>query len=332
MTTQSQQQTEITVAGQKGYKVACPVCSGSKVKLVTQRLRFNKKADIYQCAACELVFLDPQSFQFPKDFYEKEYHQTYLTHIEPDALNPDVYFEKMLKTNQTWSKMFREMLTGQEVVLDVGCSTGHFIHLVQDKTKKMYGHELSEKEVEFCRNIKKLDVSNEPLEKRFKEGTFDYITMIFVLEHIEKPKEFLAYLKKFLKPTGKFLILVPNIDDALMSHYDIPEFRDFYYCIEHFFYFNTKTIQRLFDEVGLTGDVRSLQEYPITNHLNWAYRKTFSDVLAARKGIPSAPVTSKVSLDSWEQLWREFNQKYLKYLQDSGFGDRVWCVVGPKSL
>ena len=105
-----------------------------------------------------------------------------------------------------------------------------------------------------------------------------------------------------------------------------------HYKLEHFFYFNTKTIGRLFDDVGLTGEVRSLQEYPITNHINWAYRKTFSDVLAARKGIPNVPVTSRVSLDAWEHLWNEFNQMYLKYLEDNGFGDRVWCVVGPSGF
>ena len=83
----------------------------------------------------------------------------------------------------------------------------------------------------------------------------------------------------------------------------------------------------MFDAVGLAGEVRSFQEYPITNHLNWAYRKTFSDVLAARKGVPNAHLTPRVPLDVWENLWNEFNKMYLNYLQENGFGDRVWCVV-----
>lgn len=328
MTVFSGSEPVVTAAEIQGRRVCCPICSSHNTTLVTQSLRFGKKADIYQCTSCTLVFLDPLSFEFPKDFYEKEYHQTYLTHIEPEALIPYVYFEKMLKTNQLWATMFREMLSGDEIVLDVGCSTGHFIHLVQDKTKKMYGHELSENEVEFCRSVKGFDVSSEPLGERFKEGMFDYITLIFVLEHIEKPKEFLSYLRRFLKPGGKLVILVPNLNDALVVHYDIPEFRNFYYCIEHFFYFTPKTIHRLFAEIGLGGEIRSLQEYPITNHINWAYRKTFSDVLAARKDTPDVPLTSQVSLPAWESLWNQFNQLYVSYLQENGFGDRIWCVVG----
>ena len=76
----------------------CPLCKDSKVNLITDAVRFGKKADVYKCQTCELNFLDQNSFNFPKDFYEKEYHQTYITHVEPDAFNPPVYFEKMKKS------------------------------------------------------------------------------------------------------------------------------------------------------------------------------------------------------------------------------------------
>ena len=72
--------------------VVCPLCGGQNLKLITNNVRFNNKADVQQCEKCSLTFLDQNSFHFPKDFYEKEYHQTYLTHVEPDALNSDVYF------------------------------------------------------------------------------------------------------------------------------------------------------------------------------------------------------------------------------------------------
>ncbi|GAG50101.1 unnamed protein product, partial [marine sediment metagenome] len=216
----------------------CPLCEGNNLRLITDKARFGRKADVYKCQDCGLTFLDQNSFDFPEDFYEKEYHQTYITHVEPEALNPQAYYEKMKKATRIWADKFAKMLSGQEVVLDIGCSTGHFIDLVKDKTKKIYGHELNVKETEFCRNVLKLDVSNQPLENRFKEESFDYITMIYVLEHIAKPKEFLRSVKKLLKPDGKLIVLVPNEQDALVNLYDIPQFRSFYYCIEHLFYYN----------------------------------------------------------------------------------------------
>lgn len=291
-------------------------------------VRFEQKADVYRCQTCGLTFLDQGSFKFPDDFYKNDYHQTYLTHIEPDAVDPKKYYEKMKKTTQIWADRFSEMLTGKEVVLDVGCSSGHFMDLVKGKTGKIYGSELNKREIDFCRDQLNLDVSDEPLEKRFKKETFDYITLIFVLEHIADPQGFLNHLKTFLKPDGKMVILVPNVKDALVSFYDIAEFKKFHYCIEHLYYYDDKTIKKLFDKTGLSGMIETVQEYPVTNHINWAYTRKPSDVLASRKNIPNLPLDDSVPLEAWEQLWNEFNQKYQAFLKRHGYGDRLWCVVG----
>lgn len=311
-----------------GKTAVCVLCNGSDPHLITNKVRFAIEADVYKCQDCGLVFLDQNSFKFPGDFYEKEYHQTYITHIEPDALNPRAYYEKMLKPTKVWSNKFRQILSGEEVVLDIGCSTGHFIDLVKDKTKKIYGSELNQKEIEFCRNVLKLDVSDEPLQERFAEGMFDYITMIYVLEHIARPQEFLKSVKRFLKPTGKIIILVPNVQDALVNLYDIPEFRSFYYCIEHLFYYSPETIRQLFDQVGLAGEIEEIQEYPLANHLNWAYLRAPSDTVASRRGVPNVPLKETASIDAWDELWVKFNQIYQDFLRKDRYADRIWSVLG----
>lgn len=307
--------------------VQCPICGSEKTTLVTNQLRFDQTADIRRCDECDLVFLDQKSFTFSADFYEHDYHQTYLTHVEPDALDPMKYYEKMLKTTMPWSNRMNDLLTGNELVLDVGCSTGHFIANIRTKSKNVYGHELSRKEVEFCKFIG-LDVDNKPLEERFAEGIFDYITLIFVLEHIAEPVEFLRHLKKFLKPDGKFVILVPNVQDALVNFYDIPPFERFYYCIEHLFYYSPKTIGDLLAKAGLSGKIEGVQEYPITNHLNWGYRQKPSDVLAARRFAPDIGLKNPELLPEWENFWINIDQSYKQFLSNAGFSDRIWCVVG----
>ena len=164
--------------------------------------------------------MDKDSFTLPSDFYEAKYHQTYLTHVEPDSLNPNKYYKKMLKSTEIWANKMKNILNGNEVVLDVGSSTGHFLKLIEDKTKAVYGHEISSKEVAFCREELGLDVDSVPLEERFNKNTFDYITLIYVLEHIDDPVKFLKDLSKFLKPSGKIIILVPNANDALINLYN----------------------------------------------------------------------------------------------------------------
>jgi len=310
-------------------KVQCPLCEGENNAFITNEIRFENKADVYRCQDCGLTYLDQNSFEYPKNFYSDQYHQTYLTHVEPDALNPEKYFEKMKKSTQKWADKFCDMLKGDETVLDFGCSTGHFMDLVKHKTGKIYGHDLSTKEVEFSRSIG-LDVSDQPLEERFDEGTFDYITMIYVLEHIAEPKSFLQFIKKFLKPDGKLVILVPNVQDALVNFYNIPEFMKFYYCMEHLFYYDHKTLKQLFDQVDMTTNIETIQEYPITNHLNWAYTRKPSDVIASRRGAPNVELVGDTPEQAWNELWSRFNEMYHEFLKSNGYGDRVWCVAGLK--
>ena len=306
----------------------CYLCGCKDTQRITDTLRFNKQAEVLKCKKCDLVFLDQSSFSFPKDFYEKEYHQTYLSHIEPDLLVPEKYYEKMLLACKPWSDRINQMLSGKEVVLDVGCSTGHLITNISQRAKKVFGYELSKKEVQFCREQLTLDVSDAPLELRFAEGTFDFITLIFVLEHIGDPISFLRYLGKFLKPAGQFVILVPNANDALLNLYDIRSFSEFYFCIEHLFYFTPSTLRSLFDKVELEGKVESVQEYPITNHLNWGYRQKPSDVLSARKQVPDIDLATSQIGPKWEEFWKGVDGKYREFLLENGFADRIWSVVG----
>jgi len=308
-------------------KKVCSLCGSDNTEMVIDTVRFGKKADVYRCGECDLIFLDQDSFVFPEDFYEKEYHQTYLTHIEPAALEPKAYYEKMKKSAKVWADKFSGMLKGDEVVLDVGCSTGNFMDLVKGKVREIYGHELNLREVDFCRNVLDLNVADQPLGDRFKEGTFDYITMIYVLEHISEPKDFLCFLKRFLKPGGKLVILVPNARDALVKLYDIPEFRNFHYCIEHLFYYTPKTIKRLFDQAGMEGEIEVIQEYPITNHLNWMFRRAPSDTLASRRGTPQdVSLETKALSEAWFTLWDKIDGLYKEFLKENDFGDRIWCV------
>lgn len=307
--------------------VRCPLCFDDDTRFITGSVRFNNKADIYSCNKCSLLFLDQNSYTLPDDFYETDYHQTYLAHIEPSLLNPSEYFDKMVKATRPWSDRINAILTGKETLLDFGCSTGHLLYNIKERCGQAYGHELSRREVEFCRNVKELDVSSEPLDSRFPEEFFDYITMIFVLEHIAKPQELLSYLKKFLKPDGKLLILVPNAQDPLVSFYDIPEFRSFYFCVEHLFYYNPQTIQQLFAQAGLTASIETIQEYPVANHLNWIYRQRPSDTLKARQGVPDIAIRNDGLAPAWGSFWADVNERYQEFLKAHGYGDRIWCEV-----
>ncbi len=308
-------------------KIVCPICEGADTELLSNQLRFGRVADVRRCVSCSLVFLDQTSFQFPSDFYEAEYHQTYLTHIDPDMLDPAKHFEKMRLAARPWIERVRDMLVGGESVLDVGCSTGHLLDGIRDRAGKLCGHELSRKEVAFCKDVLHLDVADVPLEARFEPGTFDLISLIFVLEHIGDPVAFLVNLKRYLKPGGRLVIVVPNVLDPLLAFYRIPHFAEFYYCIEHLFYYSPCTLGAVLEKAGLVGVPTGVQEYPITNHLNWAYRQRPAETLAARRLVPDVDIDDEKMLGDWETFWKGVDGQYAQFMMQAGYSDRVWCVA-----
>lgn len=308
----------------------CPLCKSDNLSLYTNELRFGQSADVLKCNSCSLVFIDQGSFTFPNDFYETQYHQTYLTHVDPDILDPQKHYIKMQKVSEPWINRTKKLLTGRETVLDVGCSTGHFITGIQGHAEKVYGHELSKKEVDFCQTVLKIDVDNKQLSERFKPESMDLITLIFVLEHIGDPVVFLKELKTYLKPNGKLVIVVPNILDPLVSLYDIEALRQFYFCIEHLFYYSPKTLTETLDRAGYQVTIESVQEYPITNHLNWIYRQKPSETLAARANLPDVSVRETSALDKLESFWGDTNKRYQDLLSENGFSDRIWCIAERK--
>lgn len=305
----------------------CILCNGTKFLPVTDKLRFGLRAQVLRCEGCGLILLDQDSFEFPKNFYETEYHQTYLTHVDPEMLDPQTYYEKMCRVAEPWIHKVKEHLTGSETVLDVGCSTGHLLMGIKNHCAQVYGHELSQKEIKFCKEQLKLDVSDVPLDQRFSTHTFDLITMIFVLEHIGDPVNFLASFKKYLKPGGKLLVLVPNIKDPLVSLYNLETFREFYYCIEHLFYYSPDTLAKTMQLAGYFSFVEAIQEYPISNHLNWNYCNKPRESLSARHISPITALHDDINRQWLDRFWEETNNRYKDALRQSGFADRIWCVA-----
>jgi len=304
----------------------CANCHNTDFECLQTEVRFSRQADVLRCKRCDLIFLDQDSFDLPQDFYNKEYHQTYLAHVEPSVLDPQKYYEKMLKVTAPWAEKLKASFGKDDCILDLGCSTGHLMSHLKEHVDEIYGHDINEKETTFAREELGLKVESTPLGERFKPGTFDAITMIFVFEHIAAPYEFLTYIKPFLKEGGKIHMLVPNIEDALVSLYDLPDFRNFYYCVEHLFYYSPKTLAEICSKAGYEVKTESLQEYPITNHLNWVYKNQPMDVIASRSPFPYVRFRPDKEI-LVKDFWISVNAGYKEFLKEQGHGDRIWAEL-----
>jgi SAM-dependent methyltransferase len=137
-------------------------------------------------------------------------------------------------------------------VLDVGCASGHFLREAREAGWSIAGVEPSEtlyaKAVETLGKNAELYCST--LEQtNFSPASFDAVTLWDVLEHVPEPVGFMTHCGTLLKPGGKLLVNVPNLDslEARLLGKRWPLL-----LAEHLNYFNRKSLR-------ICGEMASLE-------------------------------------------------------------------------
>lgn len=96
--------------------------------------------------------------------------------------------------------------------LDIGCGDGYIASQFVNKFKT-YGLDISEKALAKAKAkriiTKQLDANK--IEIPFKDGFFDNISCLDVLEHLIDPIAFTKEIYRILKKGGTFIVCVPNI-------------------------------------------------------------------------------------------------------------------------
>jgi len=196
-------------------------------------------------------------------------------------------------------------------ILDVGCSTGHFLHSLKGRVNTRVGVELSSEEVAFVRKNLDFPVYDKPVETlHIPEGPFDVITALQVLEHVEDPITFLRNLGKHLKPNGHLYLELPNIDDVLLVAYGAKGYETFYYREPHLSYFSKATLRRALSKAGFAGEIRTVQRYTLMNHIHWiTAQKPQSnfDLGMTAQLVPHAKTSAEKALNAFiERTDREY--------------------------
>jgi 2-polyprenyl-3-methyl-5-hydroxy-6-metoxy-1,4-benzoquinol methylase len=130
----------------------------------------------------------------------------------PDGLDyvnkPQDYYENVRP------EMLAYMPSSAKVVLDVGCSSGHFGQAIKQKTNaEVWGIEPFDRFGKLA--IDKLDkVFISPVEGALQDLPNEYFDVIYfndVLEHLLDPYSVLEKMKAKLKEDGKIISSIPNI-------------------------------------------------------------------------------------------------------------------------
>jgi SAM-dependent methyltransferase len=119
-------------------------------------------------------------------------------------------------------------------ILDVGCGTGANL-LMLSKYGEAEGVDVSEDALAFCRERGLDKVRLGAGEKLpYEDGTFDLVTALDVVEHMDDDLAGLREMRRVLRPGGRVLLFVPTfmflwgLQDEVSNHrrrYRLPELR-----------------------------------------------------------------------------------------------------------
>jgi ubiquinone/menaquinone biosynthesis C-methylase UbiE len=131
-------------------------------------------------------------------------------------------------------------LPGSIDILDIGCGTGAMLDELQN-FGAVTGADFSPEALSFCRKrgergssdyrLVRADIRSLP----FADASFDIVTAMDIVEHIDRDKDAMSEILRVLKPGGRLLATVPAYmelwsehDDALHHHrrYTAASFRD----------------------------------------------------------------------------------------------------------
>lgn len=240
----------------------CYLCGSTDCTKIHDKIRYNLDPPRpYRCNHCGFTFLHPRmNASREKEFYEQEYRAKY------ENQSPDEIWEASIPESDQRIERFVNFITEDSSILEIGCSTGYFLHALKDHVKLVNGVELTKECVEFARAQ---DIPVVESLAEVPDNTYDLVFMFHVLEHIDDPIGFLEEVKKKMKVGGYLIIEVPNVDDVLVSIYRIKNHLDFYWEVAHNFYFSTKSLGEVLETAGFDSTIYPLQRYDLSNHMFW---------------------------------------------------------------
>jgi ubiquinone/menaquinone biosynthesis C-methylase UbiE len=231
--------------------VLCNYCKSAKSDILYSLpdLFLGKNDVMYtlvKCRNCGLIYQNPRPTQ---DEIATAYPTTY------ESFNFD--------QNETWfqsrilqyglekrSKTITTLKRNQGRLLDIGCSTGLFLHTMETKYGwKTHGVELSEYSSRIAIEKYHLNVFQGTLEQAsYASNYFDAVTLWDVLEHLPDPSSTLHEIKRILKTDGILVLRVPNSDSC-----DAKIFRSAWAGLDvprHFYIFSQRSLQRILEKNG----------------------------------------------------------------------------------
>lgn len=198
------------------------------------------------CQECGLQLLQPQ----PNDSKLAEIYSASYFLNDSDGISSEEVNCLKRETAAVYVNHILSLQSGKlGTLLEVGSGTGEFLLEAQRRGFQVRGIEYSADAVAVANQrlggeyVQQGEVETANLPNHY----FDIVFLADVIEHVRSPKPFVAILQQCLKPEGLIYIVTPSTDSwsrKLMGR------RWTEYKIEHFHYFNRRSLTLLLEANG----------------------------------------------------------------------------------
>lgn len=179
----------------------CPSCLG------TAQAEWGEKNGyrLVRCKACGLIFVSPM----PRDSAELYSEGYFSGGKEFGYVEYDRDKEPMRRTFETYLAHMEKTLGKKGRLLDIGCATGYFMEVARRSGWEAEGVDISEHASRVGR-AKGLTIYTGAMPPKDLRDSYDAITLLDVIEHVQDPKAVIAQCGRLLREGGIIVVTTPD--------------------------------------------------------------------------------------------------------------------------
>jgi 2-polyprenyl-3-methyl-5-hydroxy-6-metoxy-1,4-benzoquinol methylase len=224
----------------------CPLCQSNEI---TEHGKFPREyngrqfeLNLHSCRRCSFVFSTNHNIDL-SNFYDEDY-------LSVEGINDEKLRSDMLWNEARLTKIRALFNSAQPRILDYGIGDGYFLHLAAKHGFDVYGFDInaaSLKEATEKYGLPSERLSGDDLKAKYGDAYFDVVHANEVIEHLERPQQFLSLAHQLLKPNGLLVVQTGNIKSfaarAMGSRWE-------YIRPAHISYFSKELLSRVVEQHG----------------------------------------------------------------------------------